>query len=299
MSLPYLVSLLYQFADNVAFLLLAALGLMIILGVLDVINLAHGELIMLGAYITTLAYYRLHLPLALGVVLSIIGVGLFGLLLERTVIRRFYRDKLGALVATWGISLSLSQGILIILGPSLQSVPLPEWTVSYGVYSFGGYRLLLFGIAILVVALAWWIFYHTRLGIQTRATMQNAEMAQALGIDTRRIYLLTFAAGSALAGLTGGLYAPTTTIVPLMGTTFVDVAFITVVVGGGVNPIVGALTSAAALSLIATPLSSVLGTFIGRIGLLVAALVIIRFLPRGFSGYLRDLQRRRMAETAP
>lgn len=295
MNVQYVVSLLYQFADNVAFLLLAALGLMIILGVLDVINLAHGELIMLGAYITTLSYNRIHLPLPVCILLSVVGVSLFGLFLERTVIRRFYRDKLGALVATWGISLILSQGILIVLGPSMESVAHPEWTVSYGEYSFGGYRLLLFGIAILVVLLAWWFFYHTRLGVQTRATMQNAEMAQSLGVDTRRIYLLTFAAGSGLAGLTGALYAPTTTIVPLMGTSFVDVAFITVVVGGGANPIVGALTSAAVLSLITTPLSSVFGTFIGRIGLLVAALVVIRFLPHGFSGYLRDLQRRRMA----
>lgn len=298
MSVPYLVSLLYQYADNVAFLLLAALGLMIILGVIDLINLAHGELIMLGAYITTLAYNRAHLPLIVSMLLSVAGVGLFGLLLERIVIRRFYRDKLGALVATWGISLILSQGMLLLLGPSMESVPLPAWTLSYGAYSFGGYRLLLFAIAMLVVLVAWWFFYKTRFGVQTRATMQNAEIARALGVDTRRIYLVTFAAGSALAGLTGALYAPTTTIVPLMGTTFVDVAFITVVVGGGANPIVGALTSSALLSLISAPLSSVLGTFIGRIGLLVAALVVIRFLPRGLSGYLQDLQRRRMAGTS-
>jgi urea transport system permease protein len=295
MNVPYVVSLLYQYADNLAFLLLAALGLMIILGVVDVINLAHGELIMLGAYITTLAYHRGHLPLPLCVLLSVIGVGAFGMFLERAVIRRFYKDKLGALVATWGISLILSQGMLILLGPSLIAVPLPEWTLSYGGYSFGGYRLLLFAAAILVVLMAWWIFYRTRFGVRTRATMQNAQMSQALGVDTRRIYLYTFAAGSALAGLTGALYAPTTTIVPLMGTTFVDVAFITVVVGGGANPILGALTSAALLSLISAPLSSALGTFMGRIGLLVAALVIIRFLPRGLSGYFQDVQRRRMA----
>lgn len=300
MSVPYLVSLLYQFADNVAFLLLAALGLMIILGVLDVINLAHGELIMLGAYIATLSYNQVHLPLPLCVILSVIGVAVFGLLLERTVIKRFYGDRLGALVATWGVSLILSQGVLILFGPSLVSVPLPQWTVTYGGYAFDGYRLMLFGMAVLVVWLAWWVFYRTRLGVWTRATMQNPEMAQALGISTRRIYMFTFAAGSGLAGLTGALYAPTTTVVPLMGTTFVDVAFITVVVGGGANPIVGALTSSILLALISTPLSSVLGTFIGRIGLLVASLVVIRFLPRGFSGYLRDTGRRRMARvTAP
>jgi len=298
MSLPYIVSLLYQYADNVAFLLLAALGLMIILGVIDVINLAHGELIMMGAYITTIAYHRVHLPLPVCMVLSVIGVGLFGMLLERLVIRRFYADKLGALVATWGIGLMLSQGTLLVFGPSMVSVPIPEWTFSYGDYSFGGYRLLLFGVAILIVIGAWWFLYNTRLGVQTRATMQNARMAQALGVETRRIYLFTFAAGSALAGLTGALYAPTTTIVPLMGTTFVDVAFITVVVGGGANPIIGAMTSSAFLSVISTELSSALGTFMGRIGLLIAALIVIRFLPFGLSGYLRDVQRRRMARNA-
>jgi branched-chain amino acid transport system permease protein len=125
--------------------------------------------------------------------------------------------------------------------------------------------------------------------------MQNPDMSRALGVDTRNIYLLTFGAGSALAGLTGALYAPTTTIVPLMGTQFVDVAFITVVVGGGANPIIGAIASAALLAGISTPLSSILGTFIGRIGLLIAALVIIRFLPRGISGYWQDLRYQRMA----
>jgi len=120
MSLAYVVSLLYQYVDSIAFLLLAAVGLMIILGVVNVINLAHGELIMMGAYITTIAYNRAHLPLPLCMVLSTIGVGLFGMLLERFVIRRFYNDRLGALVATWGVSLILSQGTLLVFGPSMQ-----------------------------------------------------------------------------------------------------------------------------------------------------------------------------------
>src|SRR5207245_9413663 len=97
MNVPYIVSLAYQYADNLAFLLLAALGLMIILGVVNVINLAHGELIMMGAYITTLTYNRAHLPLPVCMVLSSIGVGLFGMRLERLVIRRFYHGQLGAL----------------------------------------------------------------------------------------------------------------------------------------------------------------------------------------------------------
>jgi branched-subunit amino acid ABC-type transport system permease component len=132
MSYADVVSLAYQYVDNMAFLLLAALGLIIILGVVNVINLAHGELIMLGAYITTLAYNRANLPLPICMMLSVVGVGLFGMALERFVVRRFYGDRLGALVATWGVGLILSQGTLLTLGPSMQSVPLPAWTLSYG-----------------------------------------------------------------------------------------------------------------------------------------------------------------------
>ncbi|MBC8417700.1 MAG: branched-chain amino acid ABC transporter permease [Desulfobacterales bacterium] len=292
MTLGFMGNLFYQYADNMAFLLLAALGLIIILGVLDIINLAHGEMIMMGAYVTTITY-QLGLPLGLCIVVSAVAVGLFGLVVERLVIRRFSNDKLGAMVATWGISLILSQGTLIIFGPSMAPVPLPQWKLSFGGYSYSGYRIFLFVMALTVLAGLWTYLYKIRIGVFTRATMQKQEMAQSLGIDTRRIESLTFAIGTGLAGLTGALYAPTTTIVPLMGTTFTGMAFITVVVGGGANPIIGALGSSAVLSCIVTPLSSTLGTFMGRIGLLISALVIIRFLPTGISGFLRDLRRRK------
>ena len=118
-------------------------------------------------------------------------------------------------------------------------------------------------------------------------------MAEGIGINSVAIGSLAFAIGAGLAGLTGALYAPTQSLVPLMGTTFTAMAFITVVVGGGANPIVGALASSALLALIATPLTAYFGTFIGRAGLLVAALVIIRFMPQGVSGYITDLRQRR------
>src|SRR5207302_2609292 len=117
-----------------------------------------------------LSYNEMHLPLPVCVLLSVIGVALFGLVLERTVIRRFYRDKLGALVATWGISLILSQGVLILFGPSLVSVPLPQWTVGYGGYAFGGYALMLFGGAGVGVGFGGWVFYRTRLRAWAPAT---------------------------------------------------------------------------------------------------------------------------------
>ena len=287
-------NLAYQFADNMAFLLLSALGLIIILGVLNIINLAHGELIMIGAYVTSIAYYA-GLPLYICFVLSIVVVSLFGLFLERVVIRRLYENRISALVATWGISLIVSQGTLILLGPSMKPIPFPSWQFSIESYTYSGYRVLLFVVALVLVGLLWVYFYRTRAGIFTRATMQEPEMAEGIGINSVAIGSLAFAIGAGLAGLTGALYAPTQSLVPLMGTTFTAMAFITVVVGGGANPIVGALASSALLALIATPLTAYFGTFIGRAGLLIAALVIIRFMPQGVSGYITDLRQRRIS----
>lgn len=289
---PELFNFGYQFAVNLAFLLFAALGLIIILGMINIINLAHGELIMMGAYSSTIAYH-LGVPFLLTIPLAVVIVGLFGMLLERVVIRRFYANKLNAIVATFGVSLILSQGALLVFGPFQKAVPMPFGGFVYGPYSYSSYFLVLAGASLLLVGLVWLFFYRTRLGMEMRATMQNPDMARALGVRTQRIYMLTFGLGAGLAGLTGALYAPTTTVVPLFGQTFIAPAFITVVIGGGANPLVGALSSAGFLSIIQTPLASELGTFAARIGLMLAALVIIRFLPEGFSYYLRDLSLRR------
>jgi len=282
----------YQFADMMAFLLLSALGLIIILGVLNVVNLAHGEMIMIGAYVTSVLY-RAGVPLPICFLASFLALFLLGLLFEILIIRRFWENRIGALVATWGVSLIISQGVLIVLGPSMAPVPLPGWTIGYGNFSYSGYRLLLFAASLIAVMGLWLALYKTRWGVYTRATIQDSTTASAVGINTTRIGMVAFALGSGLAGLTGALYAPTTSLTPLMGTSFIAMAFITVVVGGGANPIVGALGSSALLALIATPLTMVWGQFIGRAGLLLSALVIIRFMPQGISGFVVHRQRLR------
>src|SRR6476620_11688849 len=124
-----IASVVYQFCTNAAFLLLCALGLIVILGMMNIINLAHGELMMLGAYAATAAVER-GLPFPLAVVLAFFVVGLFGALLERLVVRRFYGRELGALVVTWGISLILSQGALAVFGPFLPAIPIPGGSVA-------------------------------------------------------------------------------------------------------------------------------------------------------------------------
>lgn len=289
---PETFNLLYQFAVNLAFLLFASLGLIVILGMINIINLAHGELIMLGAYTSTISYY-LGVPFLLTLPLAFLVVGVFGMLLERVVVRRFYGDKLNAIVVTFGLSLLLSQGALLVFGPYQRAVAMPLGGFEYGGYSYSIYFLVLAVGSLVLVSAVWLFFYHSRLGMEMRATMQNPEMARALGVRVDRIYMLTFGLGASLAGLTGALYAPTAAVVPLFGQAFIAPAFITVVIGGGVNPLIGALSSASLLSVIQTPLASELGTFAARIGLMLAALVIIRFLPEGLSYYLRDVGLRR------
>jgi branched-chain amino acid transport system permease protein len=165
--------------------------------------------------------------------------------------------------------------------------------VSLGRYSYSVYWFILICISVLAVLALWWVYNRTRFGLQARAVMQNADMARALGVDSRRIYLITFSIGAGLAGFSGALLAPTTSIMPFMGQQWVAPAFITVVVGGAANVITGAVGSSLLLSLVRTPVGFVFGSFIGLVALLLAALIIIRLMPDGISAYLQKLHDRR------
>jgi branched-chain amino acid transport system permease protein len=285
-GLAVAASVLYQLGTNGAFLLLSALGLIVILGMMNIINLAHGELMMLGAYSATVAVQR-GVPFPLAVLLAFLAVALFGIVLERLIVRRFYGRELGALVVTWGISLILSQGTLLLLGPFMPAVQIPGGSVAVGQYSFSDYWLALITLTVAVVVALWWVYNRTTFGLQARATMQNAAMAKALGVDTDRIYMLTFGLGAGLAGFSGALLAPTTSIAPFMGQQFVAPAFITVVVGGATNVIAGAVGSSLLLSLVRTPVGFLFGAFLGLVALLLAALIIIRLMPDGISAWLQ------------
>jgi branched-chain amino acid transport system permease protein len=125
------ISVLYQFGTNLSFLLLCALGLIVILGMMNIINLAHGEFMMLGAYTASAAVHR-GVPLPLAVLLAAVVVGLFGVVLERLIIRHFYGRELGALVVTWGISLILAQGALLAFGPFMPPIAIPGGAIAVG-----------------------------------------------------------------------------------------------------------------------------------------------------------------------
>lgn len=274
----------YQAGDAIAFLVLAGCGLAVIFGMMGVINLAHGEFILCGAYVSATAT-RMGLPLPVSILVGAAVAGLVGMLLERLIIRHLYDRPLDTIVATWGVSMIATQGTLILLGSTMQGTGTPLGSFSLGSYSYSSYRIVLMLAAAATLAGLYLVFTRTRFGILARATIQVPEIAEALGVNTRLVYSLTFGLGAALAGLCGGLYAPTMTLVPTMGSSFVVEAFVTVVVGGA-DIFLGTAPAAAILGIIKAALTSWKGQLFGQIGLLVAVIVVIRILPRGLSGWI-------------
>ena len=279
-----LFSYFYQFADVFSFLVLSAAGLAIIFGMMGVINMAHGEFIMCGVYVTA-ATYHAGLPLPLAQVCGTLAAALIGMILEVVLIRPLYCRPLDSLLVTWGLSLIATQGTLVLVGSTFPGIGTPGSGFEVGDYSFSWYRMVLFVASLLVLAFIYLLFMRTRFGVHARAIMQNAGMAQALGVRRSRIYALSFGIGAGLAGLCGALYAPTMSLIPTMGTSFIVESFVTVVVGGS-SVLLGTAPAAVALAIVRTGLNAWYGQVIGQIGLLIAVILIIRVLPDGFSGWL-------------
>ncbi|MBJ7223684.1 MULTISPECIES: ABC transporter permease subunit [unclassified Brenneria] len=277
--LSFLYSVIYQFGDNFAYLVLAALGLAVIFGMMGVINLAHGEFIMCGAYVT-ISLNKSGLPLPLAMLAGSLAAAFAGGVIERLVVRHLYHRLYDSVVATWAISLIVQQSMLLLAGPSLEGLSTPFGSFMLGGYSFATYRALLPLFAIAILLLLYWLFFHTNYGVCARATIQNARMAACLGLETDRLYTQTFALGAGLAGLAGAIYAPTLTAVPTMGSSFIVQAFVSVVVGGA-NVLVGTIPAAMTLGAIQTGLNAWYGQLAGQIGLLVTAMLVIRLLPNG------------------
>lgn len=273
----------YQFADVFAFLILSAAGLAIVFGMMGVINMAHGEFIMCGAYVTVgLVHGGMPLPLAQAC--GTLAAGLIGVAVEWSIVRKLYKRPVDSLLATWGLSLIVTQGMLLVVGSSIPGIGTPEGSFMVGPYTFSIYRVVLFAVAVAVLAFIYIIFMRTRFGVHARATMQNAAIAQATGVRVGKVYALSFGIGAALAGLCGAMYAPTMTLIPTMGAGFLVESFVTVVVGGA-NVLLGTAPAGILLAGVRTALNGWGGQIIGQIGMLLAVIVVIRLLPEGLSGW--------------
>src|SRR5260370_8247015 len=202
-------------------LVLMSLGLAVIFGMMRVINLAHGEFLMLGGYAAITAFnLGVNLWVAMVVVAPLV-VGLFGALVERLVIRHLYGRLIDTMLATWGLSLAMIGFVTVVFGNTVSGISAPLGSVSIGAYRTGVYEIFLILVAAILLIAGWLVLRFTRVGLIARGTMQNAAMAAALGTNPSAVYAVTFAAGSALAGLAGGTLAPPTVLVPTIGAAYI------------------------------------------------------------------------------
>jgi len=270
---------------GVALLVVISLGLAVIFGMMGVINLAHGEFLMLGAFFT-LSGVRAGLNVWLAMIVAALAVGLVGLAVERLLIQFLYGRLAATMLATWGLSLILVQVVVLAYGPATQGIPTPLGAVRVGRYSLSEYNLVLIAAALLLLAVVFLVFTRTRYGTMARAATQLPDMAGAVGINARRVNMLTFGFGAALAGAGGALLAPVAGVVPSMGQAYVGRAFMTVVVGGP-GVLTGTATAAGLLGSVDSLVSNAFSSFLGTASLLVVAIVLLRLLPTGISGRWR------------
>ena len=266
--------------SGAASLLLLCLGLAIIFGMMRIINLAHGEFVMLGAYATVISA---NAGVNIWIAMLVISPLFVGLVVERCLIRFLYGRLVDSMLATWGLSLLIIGIVTTIFGNTINGVPTPLGGFEIGQYRSSYYTLFLVAMALAAMALIYAVMRFTRFGLVARATMQNPGMAATLGINPARIYMATFAIGAALTGLAGGLLAPVSGIGPTMGSAYVAKAFITVVGGGAA--ILSGTASAAGLFGLVNQLGAYFTTPVyGEVILFLSAILLIRLLPQGISG---------------
>jgi urea transport system permease protein len=272
-------------------LLLAAAGLAITFGVMGVINMAHGEMVMIGAYVTFLVQQVMHdaapalfgASLLVAVPLAFIVAGLIGIAIERTLIRWLYGRPLETLLATWGLSLILQQAVRSLFGPNNRDVSTPDWMS--GATQLGGLtltynRLYIIVFAFLVLAVLMASLRFTSLGLAMRAVTQNRQMAAAMGIRTPRIDALTFGLGSGVAGMAGVALSQIDNVSPNLGQSYIIDSFM-VVVFGGVGNLWGTAVGALTLGIVNKFLEPVAGAVLGKIAVLVMLILFIQRRPRG------------------
>lgn len=277
---------LYLVIFSIALLILISLGLAVIFGMMKVINLAHGEFMMLGAYISVLTA-NAGMPLWAAFLLAAVAVGLFGVLVERLIIRFLYGRIVDTLLATWGLSLFLVGAVTTIFGPQGRSVGVTFGNVTLGGMNFSSYNLILTGLALGLLLLTWSLARFTTFGLLVRGTMQDPTVASALGVNRGLTYMATFGYGSALAGLAGAALVPITGAAPTMGLFFVAKAFITVIIGGHL-PLLGTMAASGLFGTIDGIVSYQWSSVLGEVSVLVVAVVLLRLLPLGITGRLRS-----------
>lgn len=284
--MDFFLALVLQIIYGIANLALIGLGLAVIFGMMRVINLAHGEFLMLGGY-TVVVTTNLGVSIWIAMlILAPLVVGIIGVIVERLLIRFLYGRTVDTLLATWGLSLLLVGMVTAIFGPQTSTtISAPIGAIEIGAYGSSGYELFLIFVTLVLFAGVFVVLRYTKLGLLARGTMQRADMAEALGVSTDLIYMITFGLGSAVAGLAGGVLAPITGVVPTIGATYIAKAFITVI-SGGTAILAGTAAAATLLGAMNGIVTFLTGPTVGEVALLGAAIVLLRLMPNGITGRL-------------
>jgi len=274
--------LLINVVNGISSLFLLCIGLAVIFGMMKIVNLAHGEFVMLGAYAAvTSNKLGVNIWLAM-LVFAPLFVAFVGFIAERCVIRFLYGRLVESMLATWGLSLLIVGIVTTVFGNTVQGIPMPLGSFSVGEYRASYYTPFLALVSIFVFILIYVVLLHTRFGLISRAAMQNPAMAGALGVNPDRIYMRTFVAGAALTGLAGGLLAPIAGVTPTMGVAYIAKAFITVI-GGGATVLAGPLSASVLFGFIVQIGSYLTTPVLGEVILFVCAILLIRAFPQGIS----------------
>ncbi len=294
MDSTFLIGQLFNGLSSSSILLLIALGLAITFGLMGVINMAHGELMMLGAYTAYLVQnvFTAYFPewafgwyFVLAMPLSILFAGAAGLALERVLIRFLYGRPLETLLATWGVSLILQQLLRQIFGANNVDVRSPPWLQGrlqiHGTLEFPHLRIFILFITAVCVAAMYYLLFRTKLGLKMRAVMQNREMSACLGIHTGRVDMYTFALGSGIAGLAGCILSLMGSVGPTTGQNYIVDAFMVVVLGG-VGKLAGAIAGSFGIGEANTLFESFSTATMGRVIVFTLVILFLQWKPSGF-----------------
>ncbi|MBX2865151.1 MAG: urea ABC transporter permease subunit UrtB [Leptolyngbyaceae cyanobacterium MAG.088] len=288
-----IVTLLNQALNGVGIvgiLLLTGLGLAITFGVMRIINLAHGEFIMLGAYVTFVFQDAFGMDLLMTIPFAFLVTAIIGAVVELTIIRRLYGNPLETLLATWGLSIVLQGVVKLIFTAQLKYVKAPPYLsgnlpllsddAGGALISISYYRMFIIAVALALLGLTMYLFYKTSWGRQIRAVTQNRDMAKCLGVNTKLVDMGTFAYGCGLAGVAGAVISALKTVAPPMGQDYLVDAWM-VVVTGGVDKLIGVLAGSLLIGEANAVIAFILNDPTARVIVLAAVIVLIRYRPEG------------------
>jgi len=281
--MDFLVTTILNSLTLISILMLVGLGLAISFGLMNVTNLAHGEFVTVGAF-TVYYIQSIGGSFWVGLIAAPFAGAAVGYVLELVVIRHLYARPVSTVLATWGVSLILQQSLELIFGLGAKPVTPPvEGTFDLIVTAYPTYRLILIAIAVATLAVVVWLIGRTRFGLDIRTVIQNRDMAECVGINTRRTYAIAFTFGAAIAGLAGGLVAPLAIVLPQMGVNYLANAFFVVIVGG-VGSIGGLVAGSVFVGALTSILNYQISPALAQALVLLAAIIVVRLRPRGLFG---------------